>query len=129
MSVLFVNLPVASLDRATAFYLQLGFAVNLQLSGAEMTALAKGRVQLLLHTHAGYQQAKQDSGSDSETAAKAFLSLQVDTRDEVARLYDCAMNAGAKAVGGAIDHGLVYGRSFSDPDAHCWQVFWMGIQQ
>ncbi len=128
MAELFVNLPVESLDRAAAFYLKLGFSLNFQLSGAEMTAMDYSGVHLLLHTAGSYLQVREQSASDYQHVGLS-LSLQCDNRDQVESLFEQALQAGAETVGAVTDNALSYGRTFSDPDGHHWQLFWLDIAQ
>ncbi len=128
MTKLFVNVPVDSLERATEFYLKLGFAINLQFSGAEMTALDHPAVHLLLHTPESFMQTRQEAGTGFVKTG-LMLSLQCDHRDDVEQLFSKALQAGAVEVGACVEHELGYGRSFSDPDGHHWQLFWLGISQ
>jgi predicted lactoylglutathione lyase len=47
------------------------------------------------------------------------------SRDGVDQLADAAIAAGGKPAKDAMDHGVMYGRSFFDLDGHHWEVMWM----
>jgi predicted lactoylglutathione lyase len=59
-----------------------------------------------------------------------LLCLSAESRDAVD-----AQVAAAAGAGGTIDvtpkqdmGGMMYGRSFEDPDGHIWEVMWMASQ-
>ena len=53
-----------------------------------------------------------------------MLCLSADSREAVDAVVDRAVLAGGSTVR-TEDHGFMYGRSYSDPDGHVWEVMWM----
>lgn len=62
---------------------------------------------------------------DSTTHTEAILAVSADSRDQVDEMADTALAAGASPANEPMDHGVMYGRSFHDPDGHLWEVMWM----
>ena len=52
-----------------------------------------------------------------------MLCLSAGSREDVDALVDRAVLAGGRGLR-TEDHGFMYGRSWSDPDGHVWEVLW-----
>ena len=126
MKMIFVNLPVADLARARAFYEALGFTRNPQFSDDTAAAMVwSDAIFVMLLTHAKWQ------GFTTRPicppgSSEVSLAITVDSRAEV----DAMVAAGAAAGGTADanppeDHGFMYQRTLLDPDGHVWEPFWM----
>jgi uncharacterized protein len=124
--MIFVNLPVADLPRARAFYEALGFAHNPAFSdeaGACMVLSETIFVMLLTHAKwAGFTTRPICPAGSSEVS----LALSCDDRAEVDRLVMAgAAHGGTADVNPPEDHGFMYQRTIADPDDHVWEPFWM----
>jgi predicted lactoylglutathione lyase len=49
----------------------------------------------------------------------------MDSKDEVNRVVDAAIKGGGSEARDPQDYGFMFLRSFSDPDGHVWEIFWM----
>jgi uncharacterized protein len=123
---LFVNIPVADLQRAIVFFEALGFSFNTQFTDASATCMLVGTdayfMLLVRDRFAGFS--GKPIGDPTSTTGSMF-ALSADSRSEVDALCDAAIAAGATRAVDAQDHGFMYGRSFYDLDGHHWEVFWM----
>lgn len=125
--MIFVNLPVADLDRSKAFYEAVG-AVNNPAFTDETAAcmVLSDTIYTMLLTHEKWAQFTNKTIPDARESAQVLLCLTMDSRDEVDEQV-----AKAKAAGGkpdptpTQDFGFMYGRSFEDPDGHIWEIMWM----
>jgi predicted lactoylglutathione lyase len=56
-----------------------------------------------------------------------ILCLSADNVEQVDAMVDKAASAGGKGDPGPRQDmgGMMYGRSFEDPDGHHWEVMWM----
>lgn len=126
MKMIFVNLPVADLARARAFYEALGFTRNPQFSDDTAAAMVwSDAIFVMLLTHAKWQGFTTRPICPPESS-EVSLAITVDSRAEV----DAMVAAGAAAGGTADanppeDHGFMYQRTLLDPDGHVWEPFWM----
>jgi predicted lactoylglutathione lyase len=123
-TILFVNLPVADLGRATRFYGDLGYSVNPRFSDetAACIVIDAGHLYLMLLTHAAYARFTSKSIVDAATSSEMILSISADDRAAVDDLAERALAAGGGVSAAPADLGFMYSRSFQDPDGHLWEV-------
>jgi predicted lactoylglutathione lyase len=128
--LIFVNLPVTDLARSTAFYEAVGFTKNPKFSNEQASCMVwSDTIHFMLLRHDFWKTFTDKQIVDAPKAAQVLLCLTRDSRDEVD-----AMVAQAGAAGGALDPtpvqdmGLMYGRSFEDPDGHIFEISWMDPQ-
>ena len=128
--MIFVNLPVSDLARATAFYQAIGATRNAQFSDHTASCMVfSDTIHAMLLTHDKYQQFTSKKIVDAKTSSQVLLCISADSRAEVDELV-----GKAKAAGGGIDpspvddYSFMYGRSFEDPDGHMWGVNWMDME-
>ena len=123
---LFVNLPVANLERSKAFFAQLGFSFNPAFSDESAACMLVGEhAFVMLLSREKFAEFSKLPMADPATHALALFSFSVSSRDEVDTVGAAALAAGATEADGAEDHGFMYSRSFFDLDGHGWQVMWM----
>ena len=128
--MIFVNLPVADLKRATAFYESIGATKNPQFSDETASCMVLSEtIYAMLLTHEKYKQFTTKKIVDAKTSSEVMIALSADSREDV----DGMVNK-AKAAGVTIDptptqdFGFMYGRSFEDTDGHIWEVMWMDVE-
>lgn len=123
---IFVNLPVADLDRSVEFFTKLGFAFDARFTDETATCmiLSDEAFVMLLRT-AKFEGFVSKELCDTSTHIEAILALSADSRDDVDNLVNTALAAGGAPANDPTDHGFMYGRSFHDPDGHLWEAFWM----
>lgn len=123
-SMLFVNLPVADVDRSRKFFSGLGYAINEQFSGENAVTLVLGDNQFaMLLQREVFDSLHPVETADAATIKECVVCLGVDSRDGVDALVNRAIAAGG-TDGDSEDHGSMYGRSYNDLDGHSWQIFW-----
>ncbi len=127
--MIFVNLPVRDLARATAFYEAIGAEkVEQFCDGTASCMKFSDSIHAMLLTHDKYRQFTPKAIADARTTSEVLICLSADSRGEVD-----AMVGKAEAAGGTVDpcpkqdYGFMYGRSFEDPDGHVWEVMWMDV--
>ena len=126
--MIFINLPVTDLARATAFYEAVGATKNPKFSN-EMASMVSfsDAINVMLLTHEFFGTFTSKPIADARASCQVLLCLSAESPAAVDRLTE-----GAGAAGGAMDvtpkqdmGPLMYGRSFEDPDGHIWEVMWM----
>ena len=125
--LIFINLPVKDLARATAFYEAIGAKKNTQLSDDTASCMiVSDTINVMLTTHAKYGQFTTKKIADAKTTSQVLLCLSADSRAAVDTIVSKAGSAG-----GVIDpspqddYDFMHGRSFEDIDGHLWGVNWM----
>lgn len=128
-TMIFVNLPVSNLARATAFYEAIGASKNPQFSDDTASCMVISEtIFVMLLTHDKFRQFTPKTISDARTTSEVLLCLSADSRAAVDDTVAKASGAGGTADPGAKqDYGFMYGRSFEDPDGHIWEVMWMDV--
>src|SRR5690606_11757171 len=97
--MIFVNLPVADLKRATAFYEAIGATRNPQFSDETASCMVfSDTIYAMLLTHAKYAQFTSKTIVDARTGSEVLIALSADSREEVDALV-----GKAKAQGVTID--------------------------
>lgn len=124
-TMVFINLPVSDLGRATTFYQTLGYPVNPVFSDETATSIViSDTVYVMLLTHAKFAEFTDKAIADTDTI-EVINSLSAETRDEVHRIVDAAVEAGGTEDRPEMDLGFMFQRSFVDPDGHRWEYVWM----
>jgi predicted lactoylglutathione lyase len=125
---IFINLPVADLQKATAFYTAIGFTNNPQFTdetGAGMVLTEEIYVMLL--THPKFNQFTKKEVGDTLTTASVINTLAVDSIEEMNTMVRKAVEAGGTEPDEARDYGFMQQRGFEDPDGHLWGVIYVDM--
>jgi uncharacterized protein len=119
--MIFINLPVADLPSAMAFYEALGVTNNPQFTDETAACMVVSEtIHVMLLTS--------KTIPDAQTSAQVLLCLSADSKDEVSGYVEKAVAAGGKGDPTPTqDLGFMYGRSFEDLDGHIWEVMWMDM--
>ncbi len=127
--LIFVNLPVADLPRATAFYEAVGAVKNPQFSDHTASCMVLSDIiHVMLLTHDKFRQFTRKRIADSRETTEVLICLSAESRESVDGTIAKAAAAGGRIdPGPKQDYGFMYGRSFEDPDGHIWEVMWMDV--
>ena len=127
--LIFVNLPVTDLKRATAFYEAIGATRNLQFSDDTASCMVFSEtIHVMLLTHDKFRQFTPKAIADARKVSEVLIAISADSRNGVDALVDKANPAGGNAdPAPKQDHGFMYSRSLEDPDGHIWEVVWMDV--
>src|SRR3712207_2660580 len=125
--LIFVNLPVSDLARATAFYEAVGARKEERFCDNTASCMVLSEtIHAMLLTHDKFRQFTPKRISDATRTSEVLICVSADSRDEVDAIVAKAGAAGGRAdPSPKQDHGFMYGRSFEDPDGHIWEVGWM----
>ena len=128
--LIFVNLPVTDLRRATAFYEAVGAQKNEQFCDHTASCMVLSEtIHAMLLTHDKFRQFTPKRIADARDVSEVLICISAESREAVDDML-----AKADAAGGRIDpgpkqdYGFMYGRSFEDPDGHIWEVMWMDVE-
>ena len=127
--LIFVNLPVSDLARATAFYQAVGASKNEQFSNDTASCMVlSDTIHVMLLTHDKFRQFTPKKIADAKTSSEVLICISADNRNAVDEIVGQAEVAGGRVdPGPKQDYGFMYGRSFEDPDGHMWEVMWMDV--
>ena len=125
--MIFVNLPVADLDRSKAFYEALGFRNEPKFTNEAAAAMVlSDTIVVMLLTKPFYSTFTSKPIADACETSEVLLCISCESPAEVDSITEAAAANGGKAdMRPKQDMGVMYGRNFEDPDGHIWEPMWM----
>lgn len=126
--MIFPNLAVKDLKKTIDFFSKLDFSFNEKFTDEKAACLVINQyASVMLLTRPFFRSFTQKGLVDSDNSIEVMLAVSYESRAEVDRLADKALQLGAKE-GRREDLGFMYTRSFFDLDGHTWEFFWMDEQ-
>ena len=124
--MVFINLPVADVAKATAFYEALGATRNPAFSNEQASSMVWSEtVYTMLLRRDYFQTFTNKEIADAHRVVESLTCLSRDSRADVDAMVEAALAAGGKETRPPQDHGFMYGRSFEDLDGHVIECVWM----
>ena len=124
---LFITCPVDDVERATEFYTAVGWTLNAEMSGDNVSCFEIAPDQyVMLGSHEMYASV----GGVTElvggpgTPSKVTVSFDLDSREAVDDMVERAGAAGGR-IGDTDDYPFMYQRQFDDPDGYHYSPFWL----
>lgn len=123
---LFINLPVASLERSVEFFKGLSFEFNQQFTDETAACMIiNADTYAMLIAKDRFSDFTPKIICNARERCEAIVAFSAESREDVDALFERAVSLGASKVRDPEDHGFMYGRSFNDLDGHVWEIFWM----
>lgn len=127
--MIFVNLPVADVAKATAFYEAIGFEKNPQFSNEQASCMVwSDAIHVMLLGHDFYRTFTTKAIADTHKTSAALIALSRDSRAEVDAITDAAIAAGGRQTRDTDDMGFMYSRAFEDLDGHTFEPMYMDME-
>ncbi len=127
---IFINLPIADLQKSMAFYTAIGFTNNPQFSDETGACMVLSEeIYVMLLTHPKFEQFTKKKIANTKKTVAVINSLSVDSAAEVNDFMTNALAAGGKEPSEAKDYGFMQQRSLEDLDGHLWEVFYMDVSK
>jgi predicted lactoylglutathione lyase len=124
--MIFVNLPVLDVPKATAFYEAIGMVKNDLFSNEQASAMAwSDQISFMLLDKEFYATFTTKEIADAHKTSQVILCLSRESRAEVDAITEVALSAGGHETRPAQDMGFMYGRAFADLDGHTFEPMWM----
>lgn len=121
---IYINLPVADLQRSTAFFTVLGFNQNPQMSDESVICfIVSETIFVMVTTHERFRSFTPTAVCDTSKAVEVLLNLHCESREELDGLVAKALASGGSTYDKPEDLGFMYSHSFVDPDGHGWGLF------
>jgi predicted lactoylglutathione lyase len=128
--MIFVNLPVADVEKSVAFYEAVGFTRDERFSqpGSSAAMTWSDTIVFMILSRERFADFTSKTIIDARSSVEALLCLSRDSRTEVDAIVEAARAAGGKPDPcPPQDHGFMYGRSFEDLDGHVFEPMWMDV--
>jgi predicted lactoylglutathione lyase len=127
--MIFANLPVSDLQKATDFYLGLGFTLNPDFSSDDGSCIVISDTIFVMLLKQDFFAGFLAEGSTPHLGSNAKEVLNCLTASSTQEVDDLV--AKAQASGGSVylpakeSMPGMYGASIADPDGHVWELLWM----
>lgn len=126
--MIFVNLPVADVAKATAFYEAIGFEKNAQFSNENASCMVwSDAIHVMLLSHDFYATFAVKPIADTHAVSAAILCLSRDSRADVDSISAAANAAGGRKIHDPEENGFMYGAAFEDLDGHSFETMYMDM--
>lgn len=126
--MIFVNLPVADVAKATAFYEAIGMVRDPSFSNESGSAMTwADTIRFMLLAKPFYATFTKKEIADTARTSAALIALSLDSRAEVDAITEAALAAGGVELHGPEDLGFMYSRAFEDLDGHGFGPFSMDV--
>ena len=123
---IFVNLPVADLEKSKKFYTALGFTINPRFTDQNAACVVvSGEIYVMLLTHESFRRFTKKEIIDSVNKIEVINALTLESREEVDEMAKKSLDAGGKMSRNTENNGWMYTKAVEDPDGHIWELFWM----
>ena len=127
--MIFMNLPVADVAKATAFYEAIGFEKNPQFSNEQASCMVwSDAIHVMLLDHGFYRTFTTKQIADTHKTSAVLIALSRDSREQVDAITDAAIAAGGRETREKDDMGWMYGRAFEDLDGHTFEAIYMDME-
>lgn len=123
---IFVNLPIADMPKAQAFWRAMGFDFNPQFTNEQGACMVVSQdIFVMLLVQPFFQTFTEKKIADARKTCEVLLALDCESRAAVDEMVRKAVAAGGTTPRPPQDHGFMYQHGFDDLDGHSWEVFWM----
>ena len=128
MQHVFVNLPVADLSRARAFYAALGFSFDERFSDdTGACVVVSESIFFMLLTRDKFATFTPRPVGDPSRDCSVLVALSRPSREAVDAFMAAGLGAGGTDNDKVQEFGFMYGRSISDPDGNVLEPIWMDL--
>lgn len=121
LDTIFINIPVADLNRSIEFYSALGFTPHPVFRGEGACCMCVSEyINVMLQTAEHFKQFTTKPIANPQESTGLLLCLHCDSPAHVDDLVKTAIAAGGTATTQAQDLGFLYTHGFNDPDGYVW---------
>ncbi|WP_407676692.1 VOC family protein [Planomicrobium stackebrandtii] len=122
---IFVNLPVKNLERSKAFFGEIGFEFDQQMTDEKGACMIIGpSIYAILLTEDFFKNFSKREIADTTSSAEVITAISANSKAEVDELTNAAFKAGGQQASETMDDESIYLKSFKDLDGHMWEVFY-----
>lgn len=130
ISQIYVNLPVKDVQKTREFWTKLGFSVNEQFSDdkAVCIVMKEDHIYTMFLKEEFFQTFTNRPFAKGDTT-QVLLAVGVDSREEVDRIINTALENGGSKYSEPQDYGWMYQSAFADIDGHQWEIMHGDVSQ
>ncbi|ANU10498.1 glyoxalase/bleomycin resistance protein/dioxygenase [Planococcus antarcticus DSM 14505] len=125
-SHIFVNLPVKKLERSKAFFEEIGFGFEEEMTDQNAACMIIGpTIYAMLLTEDYFKSFSKREIADTTNYAEVITAISVSSKADVDELVNDAFKAGGQSANEKMDNEYMYAWSFKDLDGHMCGVLYM----
>ncbi len=127
---IWINLPVADLNRSKEFFTKIG--INVSASSNEMIKMVIGdnKVIIMLFPERAFKKFTGNDLVDTQKNTEVLFSISAESKEEVNDFAKKVKLAGGTIFGEPKENqGWMYGCGFTDLDGHRWNVLYMDMSK
>ncbi|MEC3876799.1 VOC family protein [Chryseobacterium salviniae] len=126
---IYVNLPVKNIQKTKAFWTNVGFSVNEQISDERAVCIMMNdTISIMFLTEEFFETFSERPVPKGDTT-QVLVAIGLDSRKEVDQVVNAAVANGATQHEEPQDHGWMYQNSFWDINGHGWNVIFADPSQ
>jgi predicted lactoylglutathione lyase len=123
MKQIFINLPVADIEKSMDFYTQLGFTINPLFTGENQKCMVwSDQIYVILQTKAFSSAYIKKPFLDVKNFSTASFTIPVESIARVNEMIENGLHAGGKEPVPMLDEGFMFLRTIEDLDGFNWGV-------
>lgn len=124
---IYVNLPIADVARTRTFFADLGFSYEPKFSDEKALCMivAPDSIFVMMLQTEFFGSFIDKKVADAKDTCEVLLAFSCESREEVDRMLEVALQGGGREPRPVMDYGFMYNRAFEDLDGHVWEVVWM----
>ncbi len=130
---LWINLPVADVNKSKAFFSKIGFSINEQHSNGDTSAcilVGTKKIAVMLFKEDQLKQFIQHEIADTRKGNEVIFSFDAESKEEVDDMAKKVSDAGGIIFSHPAEmQGWMYGFAFIDPDGHRWNALYMDMSK
>lgn len=119
---IYVNLPVKNIEQTKAFWTNVGFPVNDQISDENAVCIIMGDNMYVMFLTEEYFQTFSERPVPKGDTTQVLVAIGLNSREEVDQVVNAAVENGATQHEEPQDHGWMYQNSFWDINGHGWNI-------
>ena len=125
-SHIFVNLPVKDLERSRAFFEEIGFDFEEEMTDNNAACMVIGpTIYAMLLTEDYFKSFSKKEIANADSTAEVITTISASSKADVDELVNNAFKAGAQPANEKMDNEYMYVWSFKDLDGHMWEILYM----
>lgn len=126
---IYVNLPVKNIEQTKAFWTNVGFPINDQISDENAVCIIMGENLYVMFLTEEYFQTFSGRPVPKGDTTQVLVAIGLDSREEVDQVVSAAVENGATQHEEPQDHGWMYQNSFWDINGHGWNIIFADPSQ
>jgi len=130
MKQIFINLPVADLERSMYFYAQLGFTNNPLFTDEDQKCMVwSDQIYVMLMSKDLFRSFNKKLIPDIKTHITSTFTLPAESLEKVNEMVESGLQAGGVEPLPMLDEGFMQVRYIEDLDGHNWGVIYLDINK